>query len=80
MVVERRAVVCVCVCVWEGEKGAVSRGCVNNKSACSAGVETDVPSWKGRRGRLAAAREWRIKIFEAILVGRARRLRLAGDG
>jgi hypothetical protein len=35
-------------------------------------LEEDVPSWKGRRGRLAAAREWRRTMLEAIAVERAR--------
>ena len=39
----------------------------------------DVPSWKGRRGRLAAAREWRRKTFEDISVGRARSVWFVGD-
>ncbi len=34
--------------------------------------DMDVPSWKGRRGRLATAKECRRKTLDAISVGRER--------
>ncbi len=34
--------------------------------------DVDVPSWKGRRGRLATAKECRRKTLDAISVGRER--------
>jgi hypothetical protein len=40
----------------------------------------DVPSWKGRKGRLAAAREWRRKTLEAISVGKPEAFLDCGKG
>jgi len=35
-------------------------------------VAQNVPSWRGKRGRLAAAKEWRRTRLEAISIWRAR--------
>src|SRR5712692_4440960 len=39
----------------------------------------DIPSWKGRRGRLATAKECRRKTLDAVSVGRERIL-VGGGG
>ena len=54
--------------VGERKGSGVERLCQQQVQS-GAGVEADVPSWKGRRGRFAAAKEWRITTVEAISVG-----------
>jgi hypothetical protein len=41
---------------------------------------TDVPSWKGRRGRLATAKEGRKKTLDAIFGKEKNCWLLVGDG
>ena len=63
---------CCCVCVRERER---EHGLCQQIRGAWVKVEDveDIPSWKGMKGRLAAARECRRKMLEAISVGKPRR-------
>ena len=79
MVVERRAASCDRRCrervVWWNR----GRSCGQVVVWVEPGDVEDVPS-KGRRGRLAAAREWRTRTLDNILVGGGSRFWLVSKG
>ena len=56
---------CMRVRVGEREGSGVERLCQQQIGIRRMG-KVDLPGWKGKRGRLAAAKEWRTKVLEAI--------------